>query len=55
MIECLPMEFSVCRVRDYSGVDLERPFTFTGRTDREMSLVCPTSDVPSDVMDHEDG
>ena len=55
MIECLPMEFSVCRVRDYSGVDLERPFTFTGRTDRERSLVCPTSDVPSDVMDREDG
>ena len=55
MIECLPMEFSVCRVRDYSGVDIERPFTFTGRTDRERSLVCPTSDVPSDVMDREDG
>ena len=52
MIECLPMEFSVCRVRDYSSVDIEGPFTFTGRTDRERSLVCP---IPSDVMDREDG
>ena len=34
-IEVLEPEFTVCRVTDYSEVDLEGEFVFTGSTDGE--------------------
>ena len=54
-IEVLEPEFTVCKVTDYSGVDLEGEFVFTGSTDRERSLVCPTTVVPVDTVSREDG
>ena len=54
-IEVLEPEFTVCRVTDYSEVDLEGEFVFTGSTDGERSLVCPTSAVPDDTVSREDG
>ena len=54
-LEQLPIELSVYKVSDYAGVDLEVPFTFIGRTDDERSLVCPTTCVPSEVIDRVDG
>ena len=47
--------FSVCKLRDFSAVDLSRPFHFAANTDEECSLVCPTSDVSDDVIAREDG
>lgn len=47
--------FSVCKVADYSGVDIESEFCFTGRTDEERSLVCPTQQVPANATHREDG
>ena len=41
--------------KDYSQIDLSHPFTFTGTTDEEKSLVCPTSVVPSNTMERSDG
>ena len=41
--------FSVCKVADYSQVDLDKEYVFTGRTDEEKSLVCITDDVPANV------
>ena len=38
-VEALDVLFSVCKVPDYSGVDIEQPFVFTGCTDEEKSLV----------------
>ena len=55
IIEPLNDTFSVCKVPDYSLVDLEHPFCFTGSTDEEKSLVCPLSLVPQNVTDREDG
>ena len=55
MLEPLDISFSVCKVTDYSGVDLEMPFTFTGSTDEEKSLVCPTDQVPENTINREDG
>lgn len=37
-------DFSVCKVADYSFVDLNREFCFIGKTDEEKSLVCLTKD-----------
>ena len=54
-LELLPIEFSVCKVSDYSGVDPETPFTFICRTDSERSLVCPTAYVPSEAVERVDG
>lgn len=54
-IEVLPLEFTVCKVADFSEVDLDRPFTFTGRTDGERSLVCPAEDAPANALGRADG
>lgn len=54
-IEPLSIVFSVCKVSDYSGIDIDRPFVFTGRTDQEKSLVCPTNLVPDNTTDRDDG
>lgn len=48
-------DFSVCKVSDYSQVNLDKPFCFTGKTDEENSLVCPTQDVPDNVTERDDG
>lgn len=48
-------EFSVCKVADYSEVDLEGEFVFTGSTDEEKSLVCPVSTAPGNTVERDDG
>jgi hypothetical protein len=47
--------FSVCKLKDYSQIEINQPFVFTGSTDEEKSLVCPTRLVPSDVIERSDG
>lgn len=54
-LEPLSIAFSVCKVTDYSGINIEQPFVFTGRTDQEKSLVCPTERVPDNTVSREDG
>lgn len=46
--------FSVCKVLDYSQVNLDAEYCFIGRTDKERSLVCLTGDVPDNVLERED-
>ena len=55
VLEPLAPSFTVCRVTDYSSVDVSRPFCFTGMTDEEHSLVCPTEEVPENTEGREDG
>ena len=38
--------FSICKVKDYSKVDLQDTFSFVAKTDEELSLVCLTQSVP---------
>ena len=54
-LESLDCRFSVCKVTDYSGIDLTQPFCFTGTTDEENSLVCPEALVPDNTTDRDDG
>lgn len=54
-IKKLKYDFSVCKVQDYSLVDFSKEFVFIGKTDEENSLVCPTSDVPSNIIEKDDG
>ena len=54
-LKIIPQVFSVCKVSDYSQVDLDLPFVFTGSTDEEKSLVCPMPFVPQNTITREDG
>lgn len=51
-IEC---SFSVCKLNDLSAMDWNAKYFFIGKTDEEISLVCPTDNVPAQVMEREDG
>jgi len=54
-MDALGQEFSICKVADYSQIDLESPFVFTGSTDEEKSLVCPTELIPQNNVERDDG
>lgn len=47
--------FSVCKVKDYSLVDLNQEYVFIGKTEEENSLVCLTQNVPKNTIIREDG
>ena len=51
VIKVLQQDFAVCKVEDFSKVDLEDEFCFTGKTDEEFSLVCREDLVPSHVTE----
>lgn len=51
-IDC---DFSVCKVTDFSLVKFDSEYFFIGKTDEENSLVCPTADVPTNVLERDDG
>lgn len=54
-IEPVKIELSVCKVVNYSQIDINTEFCFTGRTDDENSSVCPTDTVPDNTIDRDDG
>ena len=55
IIESINVYLSICKVTNYNYVDLNQSFVFTGSTDQEMSLVCPTELVPGNTASREDG
>ena len=55
ILEPLDIRFSVCKVSDYSGIDLMQPFCFTGTTDEEHSLVCSEALIPENTTSRDDG
>ena len=54
-IKKLNQDFSVCKVMDYSLVNMDAEYSFIGKTDEENSLVCITGDVPSNAIERDDG
>ena len=54
-IEKIDYEFTVCRVKDYTLVNLDDEFCFIGKTDEEKSLVCRADKVPGNVVEQENG
>ncbi|MEE1296755.1 MAG: ACT domain-containing protein [Bifidobacterium sp.] len=55
VIEPVAVPLSVCKVTDYAWVDLNAEFCFTGHTNEERSLVCPTHMVPPNTTARDDG
>lgn len=54
-IKKIDYNFSVCKVKDFSGVCLESEYCFIGKTDEEKSVVCITGEVPDNVTERDDG
>lgn len=55
MIQILNDRFSVCKVEDYSCVNLNSPFCFISKTDDENFLECLTEDVTANTIERDDG
>lgn len=47
--------FAVCKVKDFSQVDMGAPYCFTGATDEENSLVCLEKNVPANATHRDAG
>ena len=54
-LKLLHKDFSVCKVEDFSQVNLHGEYCFIGKTDEENSLVCMTEEIPSNVIRRDDG
>ena len=54
-LEALDLTLSVCKLAGLAGIDLASELFFLGRTADEISLVCPTGDVPRTALAREDG
>lgn len=55
VIEKIGLGFSVCKVDNVPAAALRSEFCFIGKTDEEISLVCPSEDVPDEVIERDDG
>ncbi len=53
-IKKIDYDFSVCKVKDFSKVNLDNEYCFIGKTDEENSLVCITENIPENVTERED-
>ena len=51
----LDYDLTVCKVASIADIDLNADFFFIGKTDEEISLVCPASDTPQHTTEREDG
>ena len=54
-IKKLDYDFTVCKVQDYTQINLDDDYCFIGKTEEEKSLVCRTEYVPDNVTEREDG
>ena len=54
-IKRLHGDFTVCRTADFSQVRFDAEYCFTGKTDKENSLICQTKDVPENIVERVDG
>ncbi len=54
-LKLLAEPFTVCKLEDESQLEYSSKYYFVGKTDEEISLVCPTPDVPDFTEAREDG
>ncbi len=47
--------FSVCKLSDISTINMNNEFFFLSKTDEELSLVCPTESIPTNVIQNDNG
>ena len=54
-LQTMPQAMTVCKVTSESELRLDGELAFIGKTDEEVSLVCPTDCVPEHTVAREDG
>ncbi len=54
-IQKLEYDLTVCKVSTFDEINTKIKLFFISRTDEEISLVCPTKDVPLNTCAREDG
>ena len=54
-LKVIPYNFTVCKLKTDSDIDVTNSFYFVGKTDEEISLVCKTEDTPADTLERDDG
>lgn len=54
-IQVIHADFSICKVEDYSKVNIDDEYCFIAKTDEENSLVCQTEAIPENATDCDDG
>ena len=54
-IEKIEYDLTVCKVKTEKDIDLTKKFYFIGKTDEEISLVCPSQDTPPETVERDDG
>lgn len=54
-LKILETDFSLCKVRNLAGINYRDPYFFIAKTTAELSLVCSTACVPTNVMERRDG
>lgn len=55
IIQKLKYDLTVCKIETEKDIDLTMEFYAIGKTDEEISLVCPTDHVPVNTIEREDG
>ncbi len=55
ILERLDFAMTICKVTEERDIPLGADFCFAGKTDEEISLVCPTADVPGSIIERDDG
>lgn len=54
-IKRIEYDLTICKLESEKDIDLTKKFLFIGKTDEEISLVCPTMDTPIHTVEREDG
>ncbi len=55
-LQVLPGDFSICKLKNTDELSVaESSFSFTAKTDAELSLLCETEYAPSGAIAREDG
>lgn len=53
LIQLLEPEFVICKVSDFSELDLDQHYFFLAKTDEECSIVCAAERIPASVIEVE--
>ena len=46
-LKIIDKEFAICKVEDFSQINLNDEFIFIGKTDNELSVVCEMESIPN--------
>lgn len=54
-LQIINEHLTICKAASESDIDLSKELYFIGKTDEEISLVCPTEDAPANAIERDDG